>query len=214
MLDIDLHRAGYRGHAILANQHLSLTPGEVLAIVGRSGSGKTSLLHHVAGMAGPEASGRATLRVHGEQVVCPDTRVGLQERSDAMPWQLSGGERQRVALARTLLREPALLLLDEPFSALDALTREALQDLLLGILDQMRLTACVFVTHSIEEAAWMARRVAVLSGTPARMEIIDDATDEATNAGTASWRSGAGREDAGYLQRVARVRHAFVELAG
>lgn len=94
--------------------------------------------------------------------------VGLTEFADAWPKALSGGMAQRAAIARGLFRQPRLLLLDEPFSAVDAFTRKRLQDLLLGIVSRHR-TSLVIVTHDIDEAVYLADRVVVLSAPPARV---------------------------------------------
>lgn len=88
-------------------------------------------------------------------------KMGLGEVKNNFPSQLSGGQRQRVALARALTLEPDLLLMDEPLSALDALTRERLQTLLLEIWQEQKLTT-VLVTHSIEEAVFLGSRILVL----------------------------------------------------
>jgi ABC-type nitrate/sulfonate/bicarbonate transport system ATPase subunit len=100
-------------------------------------------------------------------------RVGLAEFASAYPDELSGGMRQRVALARALALDADLLLMDEPLSALDALTREDLQDVLLDLWRQRGHTA-VLVTHSIEEAVYLGRRVVVLSPRPGRVSAIVD----------------------------------------
>jgi NitT/TauT family transport system ATP-binding protein len=97
------------------------------------------------------------------------TRYGLGEFLDHLPRQLSGGMRQRVALARTLTTDPDVVLLDEPFSALDSQTRLALADEITGILRRERKTA-ILVTHDIGEAISMADRVIVLSRRPGRVK--------------------------------------------
>jgi len=93
-------------------------------------------------------------------------RLGIAPLADAYPAQLSGGERQRTAIARTLALNPDLLLMDEPFSSLDAITREALQDLTCELCQEQGLTL-VLVTHSIEEAVRMGNRI-LLPGKPGR----------------------------------------------
>jgi len=100
-------------------------------------------------------------------------RLGLAEFSRAYPGELSGGMRQRLALARALALDADLLLMDEPLSALDALTREDLQNLLLAMWRQRGHTA-ILVTHSIEEAVYLGRRVVVLSPRPGRVAGIVD----------------------------------------
>ncbi len=94
--------------------------------------------------------------------------VGLEEKMDANVQSLSGGQQQRVALARSLATSPELLLLDEPFSALDAFTRSSLQDEVIHIADQAKLTL-VIVTHDIDEAAAMADRILIMSANPGRI---------------------------------------------
>lgn len=94
--------------------------------------------------------------------------VGLGALAQRWPHQLSGGQRQRVSLARALAVEPDILLMDEPFSALDALTRESLQDELVRIWRRTGKTI-LFVTHDIDEAAYLADRVVILSGAPGQI---------------------------------------------
>ena len=95
-------------------------------------------------------------------------KVGLAQFADVHPHQLSGGMKQRVAIARALAMQPRVLLMDEPFAALDALTRRKMQEELLALWDEVRFTL-LFVTHSIEEALVVGSRIALLSPHPGRM---------------------------------------------
>ncbi|MDQ6818002.1 MAG: ABC transporter ATP-binding protein [Actinomycetota bacterium] len=95
--------------------------------------------------------------------------VGLEEFLDAHPNQLSGGMKQRVAIARALSYRPAILLMDEPFGALDALTRQLMQELLTRVWERHRLTV-LFVTHDVEEAVFISDRVLVMTNRPGRIK--------------------------------------------
>ena len=127
--------------------------------------------------------------------------VELQGFGDHHPWQLSGGMQMRVAIARALAFSPALLLMDEPFGALDEMTRERLNMELLRIWDAS-LSTVVFVTHSIAEAVFLSTRVVVMSPRPGRVaDIIDIDLPYPRTALT--------REEPRYFELVTRVREAL-----
>lgn len=98
-------------------------------------------------------------------------KLGLLTLAKRFPAQLSGGQRQRVAIARALVLEPKLLLMDEPFSSLDALTREEIQDFLLEIWQETRLTI-LLITHNIEEAVFLGHKIFVMSRCPGRIQQV------------------------------------------
>ena len=108
---------------------------------------------------------RAEARARADAMLA---KVGLAQFADAHPHQLSGGMKQRVAIARALAMQPRVLLMDEPFAALDALTRRRMQEELLALWEELRFTL-VFVTHSIEEALVVGNRIAILSPHPGRV---------------------------------------------
>jgi NitT/TauT family transport system ATP-binding protein len=127
--------------------------------------------------------------------------VKLFDFADHMPWQLSGGMQQRVAIARALAAHPALLLMDEPFGALDEMTREHMQSELLRICGETETTV-VFVTHSIPEAVYLSTRVIVMSPRPGRIKTVVDVD-------LGSTRDVDTREDPAFFRKVTEVREAL-----
>jgi sulfonate transport system ATP-binding protein len=181
--------------AVLRGADLAIAPGEFVALLGRSGTGKSTLLRVLAGLDG-EYGGDVAVPLRRAVVfqeprllpwarVLPNVRLGLKApggtaavaarsldalrevglagHARAWPRTLSGGEAQRVALARALVREPQLMLLDEPFGALDALTRIRMHGLLQDLCERHH-PAVLLVTHDVDEAISLADRVLVLSG--------------------------------------------------
>jgi len=184
----DLHR--YFGQrAVLAGVELRIQRGEFVALLGKSGCGKTTLLRALSGLdaadAGVVRTPEARTVVFQEHRLMPWFRVwqnvviglpfgktrtraraaldevGLKDHYEAWPATLSGGEAQRVALAGALVREPSLLLLDEPFAALDALTRLKMQALVRALFERHR-PAILLVTHDVDEAIVLADRILVM----------------------------------------------------
>ena len=175
--------------AVLAGLDLTIERGEFVALLGKSGCGKTTLLRALAGLdtidegelrAPPSrtvvfqehrllpwlrAASNVALglpkRVAKERALAALQEVGLGNLAQAFPVTLSGGEAQRVALARALVREPELLLLDEPFAALDALTRINMHVLVRALVERHR-PAVLLVTHDVDEAIALADRVLVM----------------------------------------------------
>ena len=197
---------GNGAHA-LDDVSLDVEAGEIVALVGGSGCGKTTLLRLVSGL---EAPTHGTVSVDGEAIAAPHPAVGIvfqeprllpwltvaqnigfglehlpaSERRDLVeeallkvglagygprwPRELSGGQAQRVSIVRALVTKPKVLLMDEPFSALDALTRATLQDHLLALWEASQPTL-LLVTHDVEEAAALADRAVVMQPRPGRI---------------------------------------------
>lgn len=132
-------------------------------------------------------------------------RVGLSDFADAFPRELSGGMKMRVSIARALVTEPPVLLMDEPFAALDEFTREKLDDDLIALWQDQRFTT-VFVTHSIYESVYLSERVLVMGARPGRI-LADIAIDAPFPRGRAF------RESQPYVEICARVSAALREGA-
>ena len=200
---------------VLQDISFDVRAGEIIAIVGRSGTGKTTLLRVLGGLLDASSGtvvfdgdvvrrpptgavmvfqdyGNALLpwrtvaRNAGlglEGKVGPDERhrrvadalsmVGLSDRGADYPWRLSGGMAQRVQIARALALEPKVLLMDEPFGALDAITKASLQDVLLSVQQETAATV-VFITHDLDEAIYLSDRVLVISGGPGTITVAVD----------------------------------------
>jgi len=141
---------------------------------------------------------------HRERARALIASVGLGGFETKHPWELSGGMRQRVAICRALIHEPPLLLMDEPFGALDALTRAQLQIDLQNIWQSSRKTV-VFVTHSIEEAVFLSDRVIVMTPRPGRVrEVIEVALARPRGLGA--------RESPAFADIIRRVNHLFQDM--
>ena len=182
---------------VLKNINFCLAENEIVALLGKSGSGKSTLLRIIAGLIKPthpvqgismvfqnfallpwltvlenvelglEAIGMPQKERRQKALAAIDT-IGLDGFESAYPKELSGGMRQRVGFARALVVEPELLLMDEPFSALDILTAENLRNDLLDLWTDKRAQtkSILFVTHDIEEAIIMANRILLFSTDP------------------------------------------------
>lgn len=192
MLSIVDAQVSYPGHIAFSGFSLEVASHEILSIVGASGCGKTSLLYAIANLIplskgniileeGPESCaimfqqdrllpwkrvidnvllGLSRYELpYAEEVL---ERLGLFRHRHKYPKQLSGGERQRVALARSLVRKPTLLLLDEPLASLDEQNRERLQDEIKQFVHAQGMTL-VLVTHSIREAVYMGSRIVLMT---------------------------------------------------
>jgi sulfonate transport system ATP-binding protein len=182
-------RRSYGDRLVIDNLNLRIERGEFVALLGESGCGKTTLLRALAGLdsidGGRIVAPRRPAVVFQEHRLLPwdslwrnvslglqatDARaraaaalaeVGLGDRLDDWPRNLSGGQAQRVALARALVQQPELLLLDEPFAALDALTRIRMHDLVRELVANHR-PGVLLVTHDVDEAIALADRILVM----------------------------------------------------
>jgi ABC-type nitrate/sulfonate/bicarbonate transport system ATPase subunit len=224
LVDVSIKRgSGLRSTTVVKDLSFDIARGEILALVGTSGRGKTTVLHALAGLIGVSKGdivhhsintdvGRATGVVFQDALLLPwltvnqnirlgykfkanrsgtksdfDARVvslldilGIKDLADRKVSELSGGQAQRVAIARTVATQPRVLLLDEPFSALDAATRGALQNWLIELRNMLQLTV-VIVTHDIDEALTLADRVLVLPAQGETLKIFSSTEKSNTN---------------------------------
>lgn len=188
------------GTEALRDIYLHAGAGEIVAVVGGSGCGKTTLLRLIAGLDQPSAgvirtdarigavfqeprllpwlTVEANIAFGGRLLAKPERRrrteallerIGMAGYGRRLPKDLSGGQQQRVAIARALIGHPEILLLDEPFSALDAVTRWSLHELLLKLWRELQPTV-LMVTHDVEEAVVLADRVVVMRPRPGRVQ--------------------------------------------
>lgn len=181
----------FQQQRILDAIDLHIPSGQFVALLGESGSGKTTLLRAIAGLdtdahssGSVEAHGKVSVLFQDSRLLpwlsvmdnltlgidSPATRqtaqqllqeVGLGDKAHVWPSTLSGGQKQRAALARSLLREPHVLLADEPFGALDALTRIRMHALLLRLVERTQPTV-ILVTHDVDEALLLADRILII----------------------------------------------------
>jgi len=171
-------------HLVTATYRISFDvyQADRFVLLGPSGCGKSTLLKAVGGYMAPTEGGMhlkgLPIKAAEAQAMRYIDKVNLAKFADAYPHTLSGGMKQRVAIARALAMEPDVLLMDEPFAALDALTRRRMQDELLALWADTRFTV-LFVTHSIPEAVLVGNRVLLLSPHPGQVkgELNSDGRD-------------------------------------
>ena len=166
----------------LEDVNLEIHDGQFVCLLGPSGCGKTTLLRMIGGLDTPTSG---TITIDGKEVDGPSPKmtmvfqekelklVGLENFADSYPYELSGGMRQRAAVARALATDPAVMLMDEPFGALDAQTRNKMQRELLNIWQETKKTI-LFVTHSVDEAVYLSDKIVVLTPRPGTIHEIDD----------------------------------------
>lgn len=207
-LEIKNITGGYNGKKVIENISFSVNTGEIISIIGPSGTGKTTLFNIIAGLLKPLNEGKIYLNekdITGksgyvgymlqkdlllpfktvlENITLPLIIKGIKkdeanqmalnklkafsllEKANAYPKELSGGMKQRAALLRTYFFSNEAVLLDEPFSALDSITRESVHKWYLNVIKELNLTT-VLITHDIDEAILLSDRVLILKGAPA-----------------------------------------------
>lgn len=238
------HSYGRGGPTVLRSIDLTITKGEIVALIGRSGCGKSTLLHIMSGLSKPA---EGAVHIGGQRVIKPSPRwvmmfqapslypwmtvaqnaglglkyakqsegvderiqdvlslVDLSEFADRNVQDLSGGQQQRAAFARSIAPEPELLLLDEPFSALDIFTRRTLQNDVREIAKRLGLTV-VLVTHDVSEAVQMADRAVLLSSGPG--QIAGDTEIKVSEADRVS-------QSKKFQTETTRLRTLYTEIAG